>query len=154
MKAARSPALSPAGWIRPRRWREHAELLARWQDVRAASLDQAVAGLSGGNQQKVVVARELQPRPPLVVAVNPTRGLDLKATAAVLEALCAARDQGAAVLLVHGDLDELLELADRVLVMSEGRLTDSRWPDCTREAIGELMIGAGSLQGPAPAGAS
>jgi simple sugar transport system ATP-binding protein len=101
-----------------------------------------VAALSGGNQQKAVIARELHGDPPLVIAVNPTRGLDVGATAAVLRRLAAARDGGAGVLLVHSDLDELLALSDRVLVLAGGRLVDSGWPACARAHIGQLMLGA------------
>jgi simple sugar transport system ATP-binding protein len=110
-------------------------------DIRAVSADVAVATLSGGNQQKAVVARELADEPAVVLAINPTRGLDVGAAAAVLERLLAARDRGAAVLLIHSDLDEVLAISDRVLVMQGGRLHDSEWPSCDRQHIGRLMVG-------------
>ncbi len=129
-----------AGWLRFSRWRARAAELAGAYDVRAASLGQPVSSLSGGNQQKVVVARELHGGPRLVVAVNPTRGLDIGATAFVMSRLVQARELGAAVLLVHSDLDELLGIADRVLVMCAGRLVDSGWPVAGRDAVARLMM--------------
>ncbi len=132
------------GWLAPALWRRKAVRLIRRFDVRPADAGLPVAALSGGNQQKVVVARELDPRPRLVVAVNPTRGLDLAASAAVMDRLRAARAAGAGVLLVHSDLDELLEISDRILVCAAGRVSDSGWPATTRERIGRLMLDAAS----------
>jgi simple sugar transport system ATP-binding protein len=99
----------------------------------------AVGGLSGGNQQKVVIARELSRRPRVVVAENPTRGLDLRATAAVHARLREAAEAGAAVLVHSSDLDEVLELAGRVLVVSRGVVAE---PGATagREEIGAMML--------------
>ena len=94
-------------------------------DVKAVGPEQSVNELSGGNQQKLVVARTLDCEPPLVVAVNPTRGLDLKATAFVYDQLRAARDRGAVVVLVSADLDELFAVADRVSFMNAGKLSES-----------------------------
>jgi simple sugar transport system ATP-binding protein len=101
-----------------------------------------MATLSGGNQQKAVVARELADDPTAILAVNPTRGLDVGAAAAVLDRLVAARARGAAVLLIHSDLDELLAISDRVLVITAGRVHETTWPTCDRQAIGALMLGA------------
>jgi ABC-type uncharacterized transport system ATPase subunit len=143
LKARSRRPFSRHGWLSPSSWRAHAWELVSQFDVRCSSIDQPVAALSGGNQQKVVIARELGPAPKLVIAVNPTRGLDLGATAAVMRRLLDARRAGAGILLVHSDLDELLQIADRVLVMSEGRLAESGWPEASRESIGELMLGAG-----------
>jgi simple sugar transport system ATP-binding protein len=98
-----------------------AGLAARF-DVRASSLDALASSLSGGNQQKVVVARELHTHPELVVAVNPTRGLDIAATGFVHEQLFAARDRGAAVVLISTDLDEISALCARAAILSGGRL--------------------------------
>ena len=122
-------------------WRRHAVALVERFGVRAPSVDVPVSALSGGNQQRAVVARALHRDPDLVVAVNPTRGLDVAASRDVLDRLLAARDRGAGVLLVHHDLDELLATADRVLVLCAGRLSDSGWPACTRADIGRLMVG-------------
>ncbi len=143
LKDVRRPPFSQHGWLRPAAWRSHArELIARFA-IRASGPQALLAALSGGNQQKVVIARELNGRPGLIIAVNPTRGLDLAASADVMQRLVEARNGGAGVLLVHHDLDELLAVADRVLVMVAGRVTDAGWPTCGRDHIGRLMLGAG-----------
>ena len=141
LKDHRRAPFAYVGWLKLRAWRRHArDLMARY-DVRGAGPASSMASLSGGNQQKVVIARELQRQPSLIVAVNPTRGLDVAASASVMTSLIAARDGGAGVLLVHHDLDELLAVSDRVLVLFNGLLTDSGWPQCDREHIGRLMLG-------------
>jgi simple sugar transport system ATP-binding protein len=139
----REPPLARWGWWRePAAWRRHAlDLVARF-GVRAPGVEVPAAALSGGNQQRAVVARALHRAPGLVVAVNPTRGLDVAASRDVLARLVEARDGGAGVLLVHHDLDELLGVADRVLVLCAGRLADSGWPAATREQVGRLMLDA------------
>jgi ABC-type uncharacterized transport system ATPase subunit len=111
-------------------------------DIRAPGAREVVARLSGGNQQKVVLARVLSRRPALIVAENPTRGLDLRATADVHERLLrAARQWGAAVLVYSTDLDEVLTLADRVAVMAGGRWAWVPEAERTRERVGALMLG-------------
>jgi simple sugar transport system ATP-binding protein len=117
--------------------RRAAALLAEG-DVRASGVEARVGTLSGGNQQKLVLARELGGPPALVVAENPTRGLDVRAAAAVHEALRAARAAGSGVVLHSSDLDELLALADRIVVVHDGVLRASP-PD--REAVGRAMLG-------------
>lgn len=107
-------------------------------DVRAAGPSAAMATLSGGNQQKFVLARELDDGPELIVAENPTRGLDVRASAFVREQLRAARDRGAAVVVYSSDLDELLELADRVLVVHRGTVSAA---PLDRTRIGAAMLG-------------
>jgi general nucleoside transport system ATP-binding protein len=134
--------LGGAGTRRGRiRWRaEHARavsILAE-HDVRASGPDAKAGTLSGGNQQKLVLARELSGRPALVVAENPTRGLDVRAAAAVHGALRAARDAGSGVVLHSSDLDEVLALADRVLVVHAGSV---RPCPADREAVGRAMLG-------------
>jgi simple sugar transport system ATP-binding protein len=141
LRTYKRPPLAWAGWLRLQAWREQAQRLASRYDVRAASLAQSVEELSGGNQQKLVVARELSRKPAMILAINPTRGLDIRATSAVLGHLLEARAGGAGVLLIHSDLDELLAVSDRVLVLHGGRLTPSRWPSSSREAIGRMMLG-------------
>ncbi|MBA3699656.1 MAG: ABC transporter ATP-binding protein [Planctomycetes bacterium] len=141
LRRYRGSPFSHHGWLSPAAWSTHARALMSASDVRAPSPGAAMATLSGGNQQKAVVARELDGDPPVIIAVNPTRGLDVGAASAVLERLVAARDRGAAVLLIHSDLDELLAVSDRVLVLHRGSLADSGWPTCDRAAIGRLMLG-------------
>jgi simple sugar transport system ATP-binding protein len=98
----------------------------------------AASALSGGNQQKVVLARELSDRPAVIVAENPTRGLDIRATAAVHARLRAAAAAGAAVIVYSSDLDEVLALATRVVAVHAGRLLEV--PN-DREAVGRAMLG-------------
>ena len=115
-----------------------AELL-RAYDVVAEGPHAPASSLSGGNQQKVVIARELSRRPRVVVAENPTRGLDLRATAAVHARLREAAEAGAAVLVHSSDLDEVLELAGRVLVVSRGVVAEPG-AAAGREEIGAMML--------------
>ena len=140
LKDRRREPFTVHGWLRPSRWRAHARALMAGNDVRGLPA-RPVRELSGGNQQKLVLARELAHDPGVIIAINPTRGLDLRATAAVLTRLRQARAGGAGILLVHSDLDELLAISDRVLVMVGGKLTDSGWPACDRAAIGRMMLG-------------
>jgi simple sugar transport system ATP-binding protein len=97
-----------------------------------------VGALSGGNQQKLVLARELSAEPAIIVAENPTRGLDLRATAAIHVRLRDAARRGAAVVLHSTDLDEVLALATRVIAVHRGQLVDV--PN-DRERVGRAMLG-------------
>lgn len=106
-------------------------------------LGQRAALLSGGNAQKLVLARELADDPAVVIVHSPSRGLDVRAMAAVHGRLRAARDRGAAVLLVSEDLDEVLTLSDRVAVMSRGRLVASFDAPVDRQAVGRAMVDHG-----------
>jgi general nucleoside transport system ATP-binding protein len=112
--------------------------LIRRFDVRAPTVDTAVSSLSGGNQQKLVLARELDDDPDVVIAENPTRGLDVAATIAVHGRLRQARDRGAAVVVCSTDIDEILALADRVMVMFAGQ---AREVPADRALIGAAMLG-------------
>jgi simple sugar transport system ATP-binding protein len=118
--------------------RSAAEELSVEYDVRAPSVDSAASSMSGGNQQKLVLARELSDRPTVIVAENPTRGLDIRATAAVHARLRDAAAAGAAVIVYSSDLDEVLSLATRVVAMHLGRLREV--PN-DREAAGRAMLG-------------
>ena len=135
------------GFMRRRAMRRDARALMQRFDVRAASPDVAFRGLSGGNQQKAVLARELTLEGlAVLVAAQPTRGLDVGAVAAVYEHIRAARDQGVGVLLISSELDELMAVADRVLVMYRGRIMGTCVPDASqinlqRERIGAWMAG-------------
>lgn len=136
-----------ASWIRGRRvrrvdWRaareRTAELLAAFT-VRAAGPEAPASSLSGGNQQKLLVARALERRPRVLVAENPTRGLDVRAAAEVHARLRAAADAGAAVLVYSNDLDEVLALGDRILVAAAGIVTEAP-SGATRLTLGALML--------------
>ncbi|HWB40451.1 MAG TPA: ATP-binding cassette domain-containing protein [Gemmatimonadales bacterium] len=118
-----------------------AELLDQYA-VEAPGPGAPAGSLSGGNQQRLVIARELARSPAVVVAENPTRGLDLRATAAVHSRLRRAAAGGAAVLFHSSDLDEVLALATRVLVARRGALVEPA-ADATREEIGALMLAGG-----------
>lgn len=113
-------------WPRRREVEPWARELIEKFEVKTSGPAQAAVELSGGNQQKLIVARTLDREPDLVVAVNPTRGLDVKATAFVCDQLRAARDRGAAVVLISADLDELFEVADQVSFMSAGALSPAQ----------------------------
>ena len=115
-------------------------------DVRPRDGGLRVGGLSGGNQQKLVVGRELDSAPRVLVVVQPTRGLDIAAVAAVREKLRAQRDRGCAVLLVSLDLDEVLELSDRVLVMYGGKTNGEFARGATDERVlGRRMLGVADV---------
>ena len=102
--------------------RDYALELQEKYDIRCAGVEQEARSLSGGNQQKVILARELEARPDLLIAVHPTRGLDIGATRYVHDTMIEARDSGCAVLLISADFDEILEMSDRILVMFEGQI--------------------------------
>lgn len=124
------------------RGRADAKTIVERFDVRAANLDVAVKTLSGGNQQKVVVGRAMIDEPALVIAYNPTRGIDVGAAALVQSRLIEARNRGAAVLLISFELDELLAVADRIAVMYRGRITGTfQRGSFDRASIGRLMAG-------------
>lgn len=124
LKRHAEPAFSRGGWLRRSTIGAFAEGIVREFDVRGPGVRASVATLSGGNQQKLVVGRELSSQPGLLVAANPTRGLDVASTRFVHSKLIAARNGGAGVLLISADLDEILLLADRVFVIFDGRLTE------------------------------
>ncbi len=114
--------------------------LLQTHDVRAQDSHTPIRTLSGGNQQKFVVGRELADTPKALVVENPTRGLDIRATAAVHSALRAARDAGTAVVVYSSDLDEVLLLSDRVLVVAAGVVRDA---GSDRDTVGLAMLDAG-----------
>jgi len=121
---------------------DHARRMVETFDVRAPSASTSAGSLSGGNQQKVVVAREFSRPIELLVAAQPTRGIDVGSIEYIHEQLVAKRDAGVAVLLVSSELDEVSALADRVAVMFRGRLVGPFPTPVAREAIGLMMAGA------------
>ena len=134
---------SRRGIMRWAAWRERTDALVSRFDVRGPSdggsmAARPVQALSGGNQQKLVVARELGDAPRLVVAENPTRGLDVRAAAAVRQRLREAARAGAAVVVYTPDLDEALAIADRILVVHDGAVTECAHD---RDAVGRAMLG-------------
>jgi len=136
------PAYRRAGFIRAAALRRDGQALLERFEVKRASLDQPIGMLSGGNQQKVVLAREVGGNPSLVVAAQPTRGLDVGAIEYVHSVLLELRSRGAAIILISADLQEILDLSDRIAVMYEKsiRMVD-RDREFSREALGLLIAG-------------
>ncbi|MGD1015691.1 MAG: ABC transporter ATP-binding protein [Roseiarcus sp.] len=129
-------------WLSRRAMREAARALIRRYKVATPGPDAPISALSGGNVQRAVLARELGGEVRILVAANPVFGLDFAAVADIHGQIVAARNGGAAVLLVSEDLDELLELSDRLLVMSEGRIVlETAAAGADRTAIGRAMAG-------------
>jgi simple sugar transport system ATP-binding protein len=110
-------------------------------DVRTPSIEVAVRALSGGNQQKVIIARELASEPKALIASQPTRGVDIGAIEFIHRRLIEERDAGKAVLVVSAELDEIRSLSDRIAVIYEGKIVDIVGPDATEEQLGLLMTG-------------
>jgi general nucleoside transport system ATP-binding protein len=143
----RSVTFSKALWVRRRAARAHAARILERFDVRGGGANVAARSLSGGNMQKLILGRALlaptgMPQAKLIVAHQPSWGLDISAVAFVQQQLIAARDAGAAVLVISDDLDEVIALGDRIAVLHSGRLTEARpAADWTREAIGLAMAG-------------
>ena len=119
-------------------------------DIRTSSPQAAVSTLSGGNQQKVVLAREMSRPLKLLVVAQPTRGVDVGSQEFVHQRIVAERDRGAAVVLVSTELDEVRALADRIVVLYRGRIAGEVGPDATQEQLGLLMAGAHVPEAPAP----
>ena len=132
---------SKVGWLYPNRLIARATQLIKDFDVRGGGAKTLAGALSGGNQQKVVVAREVARNPKVLIAAQPTRGLDVGAIEYVHRRLVAERDEGRAVLLVSLELEEVLSLADRILVMFEGQIVGEYGPDVSEEELGIAMTG-------------
>lgn len=122
---------------------DEARKLVEQFDVRTESIEATASSLSGGNQQKVVLARELSRPLKLLIASQPTRGLDVGSIEFVHKRIVEERDSGAAVLIVSSELDEVVSLADRVAVMYHGRIVGIVPPDTDRDELGLMMAGAG-----------
>ena len=132
---------SKLGWINPRSWLRWAGGLLKEFDVRGGGATTRGGSLSGGNQQKVVLAREISRNPSVLIAAQPTRGLDVGAIEFVHRRLVEQRDAGKAVLLVSLELEEIVSLSDRILVLYEGGIAAEFPPDVSEEDIGIAMVG-------------
>jgi general nucleoside transport system ATP-binding protein len=139
----RKPSMSHLGWLSPKRMDARARTLLQEYDVRGGTAETPASSLSGGNQQKVVIARELSADPQVLIAAQPTRGLDVGAIEFVHRRLVEERDAGRAVLLVSLELEEVRSLADRVLVMYEGAIVAELPPSTSEEDFGVAMTGGG-----------
>jgi simple sugar transport system ATP-binding protein len=135
------PPDSKWGWLFPRRLIERARGLIKEFDVRGGSPFTPAGALSGGNQQKLVAAREISRDPTALIAAQPTRGLDVGAIEYLHRRLVAERDEGRAILLVSLELDEILSLSDRILVIYEGEIVGEHTGEVSEEQIGLEMLG-------------
>jgi len=120
---------------------KNATKLVKEFDIRTQSIFDTASSLSGGNKQKVVLARELSREVKLVVASQPTRGLDVGSIEFVYEKLLSERSANRAILLISSELDEVLELADRIAVIYKGEIVGEVSPDVSREKLGLMMAG-------------
>jgi ABC-type uncharacterized transport system ATPase subunit len=132
---------SALGLIDPRALRREAEAAFKTWDVRFGSVDNPARSLSGGNAQKVILAREIDAEARLMVLAQPTRGLDLGATAFVWQAMREARARGLGLILISSDLDELFDISDRVIVLQAGRIAGRFVPPYDLAAVGAAMVG-------------
>ncbi|GAA2452601.1 ABC transporter ATP-binding protein [Streptomyces macrosporus] len=132
-------------WLDIKAARSDTERIVDAYDVRTPGIDVTVGSLSGGNQQKLIVGREMSHNPRFLIAAHPTRGVDVGAQAQIWDQIRAARREGLAVLLISADLDELIGLSDTLRVMYRGRLVADADPaTITPEALGSAMTGAAS----------
>jgi len=126
--------------------RQKAQRLLQEFDIRPPDQENPAGNLSGGNQQKVVVAREFDQNPTLLIAAQPTRGVDVGSIEFIHQRLLQARDDGKAVLLVSADLEEILSLSDRIAVIYEGQIVGILEPaEATEARIGMMMTGGGEV---------
>ena len=142
----RSAPDSRFGWLFPGRLIERGARLIKAYDVRGGGPQTRAGALSGGNQQKVVLAREIDRNPRVLIAAQPTRGLDVGAIEFVHRRLVEERDEGRAILLVSLELEEILSLSDRILVMYEGEIVGEYPPSASEEELGIAMTGGGRGQ--------
>jgi general nucleoside transport system ATP-binding protein len=140
---AANPPYSRFGILSKSAIRDRASELIRHFDIRVPGPTVLAGHLSGGNQQKMILARELAGRPGIIVCCYPTRGLDIAASDAVQREILSRRDEGAAVVWASVDLDELLAITDRIIVLHQGKMTgEVLTKDATAEQLGLLMGGA------------
>lgn len=137
----KSNLFSDGFFLSTKKIEERSARLVKEFDVRPRDIHYLAGGLSGGNQQKVVLAREVDRKPKVMLAIQPTRGLDIGAIEFVRNKLVEERDRGSAVLLIATDLDEILSLSDRILVMNSGEIMGEVSYDTPPEEIGLLMAG-------------
>ncbi len=144
LKSYYTPQFNNKGFLRFQQIQQYADQLIERFDIRAGQGgDTAARSMSGGNQQKAIIAREISLSPNLLIAVQPTRGLDVGAIEYIQKQLIAARDEGRAVLLVSLELEEIMNISDRILVMYEGKIvTEVDGANAVRQELGLYMAGA------------
>jgi len=141
--AQRDPELQTLGWLKPRAIRQRAEQLIERFQVKVPALRAPILQLSGGNQQRLVIARALYGKPRLLIAYAPTRGLDIRGAQATYAAIRDACQHGMGALVIAFDLDELMEHCDRIAVLFKGTIVQEFAREAfSREAIGAAMVGA------------
>jgi simple sugar transport system ATP-binding protein len=139
---------SKMGFLQFKTIKNYSQSLVKKFSIRVGDVEEEIAHLSGGNQQKVVVARELDRRPKFLLVNQPTRGIDIGATEFVRQQILAERDSGSAILLISTDLEEIFALSDRILVMFEGQIMGEVPAESDQiERVGLLM--AGKIEEPA-----
>src|SRR5207248_5980404 len=139
------PPVARGPFLRPTSIRQFTQVLLERFRIRGARTDSTTRLLSGGQLQRLLLAREMALDPRLIVAVHPTRGLDVAATQQVQDWLQSARDQSASVLLISEDLDEVIQLSDRIAVLYEGEIVGTLTKlEADRETIGLMMAGSHS----------
>ena len=144
LKTYDEPPVSRWGWISPKIMRRRAAEALRAYDVRPANPDLSARSLSGGNQQKAVLAREFSGDPGVIIAAQPTRGVDVGAIEFIHGQLLEQRSNGKAILLISLELEEVRSLADRIIVIYNGGIVGELGPDATDEELGLLMAGRGT----------
>ena len=144
LRQYREEPLSKNGFLSIRNMRQRANELLVEYDVRGRSAELPASSLSGGNQQKVCIAREIASNPQLLIAHQPTRGLDVGAIEFVHRRLVSERDSGRGILLVSLEFEEVRTLADRILVIYEGEVVGEFPPDVSEEELGIAMTGGGA----------
>ena len=148
LREYRRPGFAKLGWLSPRKMADRARGLLKDYDVRGGECETRAASLSGGNQQKCVIARELSANPKVLIAAQPTRGLDVGAIEFVHRRLVEERDAGRAILLVSLEMEEIRSLSDRVLVIYEGAIVAELPPETSEEDFGIAMTGGGREERP------
>jgi simple sugar transport system ATP-binding protein len=139
----RRPGMTRWGWLSPSKMDDRARTLLSEYDVRGGGVGTLASSLSGGNQQKVVIAREISSDPKVLIAAQPTRGLDVGAIEFVHRRLVEERDKGRAILLISLELEEVRSLSDRALVIYEGQIAAELDPSASEEDFGVYMTGGG-----------
>jgi simple sugar transport system ATP-binding protein len=142
LRSFRSRPFSRAGWMNFAAIDSHAKDLAARYDVRMRGIAQAARDLSGGNQQKIILAREIEDEPDVLIISQPTKGLDIGAIEFVQKTLLAQRERGCAILYISTELEDLLQVADRVAVISKGKVVGNiARGEATSQRLGLMMAG-------------